>query len=105
MQVNNKLLQKRLELRAKKNADYAREGDPYWNFRLVEEMTDIPAWVGVYIRLLDKVSRIGTFIRNRYVGMKVDDEKVEDTLMDLCNYADIMYELYEIWRRKQKEKS
>lgn len=90
------LIKKRLELRRKKNADYAKENDIYWNFRLVEETTGIPAWIGVYVRLCDKVSRIGTFIRNSYKGMKykVEEERLEDTMMDLCNYADIMMELY-----------
>jgi hypothetical protein len=86
------LMKKRLELRRKKNADYAKADDIYWNFRLVENATGIPAWVGVYVRLCDKIARIGRFIEKGHY--EVEDERVEDTMMDACNYSDIMYELY-----------
>ena len=37
------------------------------------------------IRLGDKLNRLDSFALNQQ--MQVDDEKVEDTLMDLANYA------------------
>ena len=37
------------------------------------------------IRIGDKLNRLESFAKNK--DMKVSDEKVEDTLMDLANYA------------------
>lgn len=37
------------------------------------------------IRLNDKLNRLESFAKNK--DMHVNDEKVEDTLMDLANYA------------------
>ena len=68
-----------------KNHDYAGKGDPLKNFKLCAHLAGIPAWHGAYVRLLDKVSRVGSFIESGELHVK--SEKIADTLLDLANYA------------------
>lgn len=51
------------------------------------------------IRLGDKLNRLESFAQKK--DMKVDDERVEDTLMDMANYA--IMTLVEMNMRKKKE--
>ena len=68
-----------------KNHDYAGEKDPLLNLRMCEQ-AGIPAWVGISsVRIADKFSRIRNFFDTNTV--KVKTESVEDTLVDLANYA------------------
>jgi len=85
-----KLLDKIAELHSAKNHDYAGD-DPLSNFMLSEKM-GIPAWKGVLVRISDKVSRLWSFAKKG--EYKVQDEKVEDTLMDLAVYAIITILLF-----------
>jgi hypothetical protein len=64
--------QRGLELFKKKNKDY---GDAYKEYGLV----------GVLVRLEDKIKRCLS-ISNSGITL-VDDERLEDTLLDLHNYA------------------
>jgi len=77
-------------LMGRKNADYATGGDvredAFKNFRKSEEVTSIPVEVGILIRLSDKIARLGRLLQEGYKP-QVDDEKVEDTLLDIVNYA------------------
>lgn len=61
-----------LELFKRKNADY---GDAFAKFGVV----------GVLVRIEDKINR-ALSISNTHVTL-VNDEKLEDTLLDLHNYA------------------
>lgn len=71
-----------LEISKNKNADYAGNGDPFRNFTSVgHEWTEI----GFYTRMMDKMSRIKSFIQNGTLHVK--DESVKDTLQDLMNYC------------------
>lgn len=51
------------------------------------------------IRLGDKLNRLESFAQKK--DMKVEDESVEDTLMDMANYA--IMTLVEMNMRKKKE--
>lgn len=51
------------------------------------------------IRLGDKLNRLESFAQKK--DMQVDDESVEDTLMDMANYA--IMTLVEVNMRKKKE--
>lgn len=51
------------------------------------------------IRLGDKLNRLESFAQKK--DMQVDDESVEDTLMDMANYA--IMTLVEMNMRKKKE--
>ena len=48
-----------------KNDDYANPTDFYANFRLSEQ-AGIPMFIGIHVRLLDKISRLNSFISRFY---------------------------------------
>lgn len=70
-----------------KNADYAGPGgdDPFANFRRTEAMGIAKTEAGMLVRMVDKLSRISTFLEAGQLQVK--DESVEDTLVDLANYS------------------
>ena len=62
-------------------------------------MADIPAWKGVAIRIGDKFSRLMSFVKQE--ELKVKDESIRDTLIDMANYALICAVLYDEAKDKQ----
>ena len=81
----NELAQAMCELYEKKNADY---GDSF-NISL-----DKYGIIAALTRMSDKFNRVENIILNKdddgnpvFNNVKVQDEKVEDTLIDLANYA------------------
>lgn len=66
-----------------KNNDYSPEG-AFGNFAESEKV-GVPGWKGAFIRLQDKYTRACNLIKGK--EMKVADEKLEDTLIDMANYA------------------
>ena len=75
-----------------KNHDYAGVGDPLRNFRMCEAQ-GLPAWKGCLVRITDKVSRLQSFARQG--ELRVKDESVADTLLDLAVYALLCRILFE----------
>lgn len=73
-----------LEVAFAKGHDYATAEDPLSNMRGCTEI-GVPASVGVYIRMMDKWSRLTEFVKKGV--FEVEDEKLFDTLIDFCNYA------------------
>ena len=82
------LLFKMAEIHEIKNKGYGI-GDPLGNFKLCEQI-GIPAWKGCLVRMGDKWARLNNLV------IKVDNpefqdvvgmESLEDTLIDLANYA------------------
>lgn len=82
------LLIRMAEIHEIKNKGYGI-GDPLGNFRECERF-GIPAYKGCLVRMSDKVTRIYNLVK------KLDDpayqdaikmESIEDTLLDLANYA------------------
>ena len=61
------------------------------NFR-TSELAGIPAWKGVAMRLGDKFSRLMSFCKQE--ELKVADESIGDTLIDMANYALICHILF-----------
>lgn len=73
----------------KKNADYAGVGgDPFSNFTKVQYLGIASTEQGFLTRMNDKFSRLISFVSKGF--LKVSDETVEDTLLDLANYCLIM---------------
>lgn len=66
----------------KKNHDYASLEDPYRNFRLFGKF-------GILVRLGDKFARLRSF--EEQGELKVEDESIRDTLLDIINYAVLYY--------------
>jgi hypothetical protein len=72
-----------------KNADYTGESqDPFLNLNMVEKFEVSTTETGIFTRMLDKFTRISSFIKKGV--LKVKDETVEDTLFDLANYCILM---------------
>jgi len=73
------LTTKMLEITTKKNNDYGGTSDPFKNFRSFEEL-------GILVRMSDKFARLRTAIVEKR-AFEVADESIEDTCLDLANYA------------------
>ena len=78
-----------LDTAQRKNADYAKEADPFNNFRLVEAMGVCDVQTGIMVRLSDKFSRMGNLLKDGAVN-EVKDESVDDTIRDAINYLAIL---------------
>lgn len=68
-----------------KNHDYAMgqgTSDPFANFRA-------HGLLGIHVRMSDKMARLLTYIKAG--ELKVQDENIKDTLVDLINYAVLAY--------------
>jgi len=76
-------------LHKRKNQDYGSEEDPFANVRASQEF-GVPDWLGSIIRANDKMTRLKTFARKRTLA----NETVEDSLLDLANYAVIALVLF-----------
>jgi len=92
------LLENMKEVHDMKRHDYASKEDVFKNFRTCE-MADIPAWKGCAIRIGDKFSRLMSFVKQE--ELKVKDESIRDTLIDLANYAIICAILYDETKEKE----
>jgi hypothetical protein len=76
-----------------KNHDYAKIDDPLSNLKLMALLDFLPAWKSVVVRLGDKFSRLVEFAKKE--TLKVKDESLLDTCLDLANYALLCAVLYE----------
>lgn len=77
MEIYQKTLEKMTKLYKSKNSDYGDSvSDTYQRF-------GIDAFL---VRMYDKLNRLYSLTREKSVS-EVKDEKIEDTLIDLANYA------------------
>ena len=95
------LLETMKETHDAKRHDYANDEDVFANFRTCEA-AGIPAWKGCCIRIGDKFSRIMGFAKKE--KLKVKDERIKDTLIDMANYALIALILYEEQAEEERQK-
>ena len=74
----------------KKNHDYAGKGgeQPFANFERTESMGVCSTEQGFLVRVIDKVSRLSTFVSAG--ELKVDNESYEDAILDIINYMVLM---------------
>lgn len=78
------------QIMEKKNRDYtggADKEDCFHNFKLGEALSIGSTEQGIAFRLLDKFSRIGTFIKKGNFEVM---ESIEDTVIDSINYLVIL---------------
>lgn len=76
----------------RKNSDYTGDvTDPFKNFRMIEDMGVCSVEAGIVTRLTDKLMRMSGFVKNGV--LQVQDEKIEDTAIDLAVYS-IIFALY-----------
>jgi len=89
LDYHNTMVKRMTDIVAKKNADYTgNNDDAFANFKQVEDLGIASAEQGFLTRMTDKLSRINTFVKKGVYS--VTDESVEDTLLDLANYAILM---------------
>jgi hypothetical protein len=81
------LLDRMRDIHDRKNADYAVKGDPLQNFRECER-AGIPMCDGILTRLSDKYARLMVTSKlEKAGGSPAVAETIEDTLLDMANYA------------------
>ena len=87
------LCSKARELMKRKNADYAgRKGnEPFANFTRCEAMGICSTEQGFLVRMTDKMSRLSSFVDAGVFEVK--DESLEDTIVDIINYA-VLFQSY-----------
>lgn len=103
LEYHSKTLQRMTDTTKAKNHDYAGNGDdPFSNFRQVQLLGLCSAETGFVTRMTDKLSRIISFIKNG--TLKVKDESVQDTLIDLANYCILMAAYLESEKLDSKNK-
>jgi hypothetical protein len=89
LSLHKKTCDQALELMKRKNHDYSGGQDgthPFLNFTRCESMGVCTTEQGFLVRMTDKMSRLSTFC-DTGGRLKVEDEKLEDTIQDLINYS------------------
>ena len=89
--IHQELCRKALNLMQKKNHDYAGKSglEPFANFTRAEAMGITTTEKGMMVRLLDKMSRLSSFMDSG--TFKVENEKLEDTILDVINYSILLH--------------
>lgn len=93
LKLHEEICLKARELMAKKNHDYsgaADTEDAFQNFRFIEATGATTSEIGIFTRLCDKVKRLGGAVARGQSRLQVSDESLEDTIIDLINYAIIL---------------
>ena len=75
-----------IEIMESKAKDYAKDVDPFANFRACEQF-GIPLERGILVRISDKISRINNLFDKE---ADVVDESIDDTIRDAINYLNII---------------
>jgi hypothetical protein len=83
-----------------KSADYATGSDPFANFNRGEILGFATAEEGLMLRVVDKISRISTFLHRG--ELKVENESVADSVMDVINYMVLLHGMLEDKSKKDK---
>jgi hypothetical protein len=91
LKMHEMICEKGRSLMRKKNADYAGNGgnEPFANFTRVEAMGICSTEQGFLVRMTDKMSRLSSFVESGKLA--VENESFEDTIIDIVNYAVLMY--------------
>lgn len=91
LNTHETLCNKSRALMRKKNADYAggRGVEPFANFTRCEAMGICKTEAGMLVRMTDKMSRLSSFLESG--KFEVADESLEDTTLDIINYAVLLY--------------
>lgn len=84
-----------------KNQDYADGEDPFQNFRMVEDAGLCSLEQGIAVRMSDKLQRVFNLLPEG-VEAAVNDESLDDTLLDLMNYANILLTYRKMERSKNQ---
>jgi len=99
-QLHAELCNRSLILMKQKSADYATGSDPFANFKRGEILGFATAEEGLMLRVVDKISRISTFLQRG--ELKVENESVADSVMDVINYMVLLNGMLEDKSKKAK---
>ena len=90
------------DIMKKKYHHYAGKGGetPFANFERCESMGVCSTEQGFLVRVIDKVSRLSTFVDAG--KLKVDNESYEDAVLDIINYM-ILFSGYVSSKQEQKD--
>lgn len=83
------IIKKAKSLCDNKNTDYAQTQEPFSNFEMVEALKICDTSTGILVRISDKIARISNLLK-RNGSRAIEEEKVEDTMLDLINYSVIL---------------
>ena len=91
VKLHGQLITEAHHLMVRKNKDYAgRSGEePFANFTRVEAMGICSTTKGFLVRRTDKMSRLSSFADAGTFA--VADESLRDTVLDIINYAILLY--------------
>ena len=89
--LHEELCKEALDLMKRKNHDYAgNKGiQPFANFERCEAMGICKTEQGFLVRIVDKLSRLSTFVSCG--KLKVENEGYKDAIVDIINYAVLLY--------------
>ena len=87
------IIKKAKSLCDNKNTDYAQTQEPFSNFEMVEALKICDTSTGILVRISDKIARISNLLK-RNGSRAIEEEKVEDTMLDLINYSVILLSYY-----------
>lgn len=73
------------EILCAKNKDYSEDSDPFKNFKAAE-LVGLTVEQALLLQMTNKLSRVG----NLLMGKEIKHESIQDTLIDLSNYAYIL---------------
>lgn len=82
-----------VEMNRRKRADYAKDGDPFSNFKTTSAMLSLNGFgpaEAAYFNVLQKVARLQSLRVNGRMA-ETANESVTDTYLDLAVYAIILY--------------
>lgn len=86
LEFHKRCTEKMYEITKNKNTDYCHSTDnAFSNFSIVSSVGIASTEQGFLTRIMDKICRINSFVQKGF--LKVSDESVEDTLLDLANYC------------------
>jgi hypothetical protein len=91
LKLHEELCKEALNLMKRKNHDYAgNEGvQPFANFERCEAMGICATEQGMLVRIVDKLSRLSTFVSCG--KLQVENESYKDAIVDIINYCVLLY--------------
>lgn len=95
LELHQRLTGNARSLMERKNHDYSGGADALdalANFRQASNLNLCNLPQSVLVRLTDKVSRLATATHK---DLQVEDEKIEDTILDLINYSVLLYAAFQ----------
>lgn len=93
LHIHKELCDRACILMKQKSEDYATGSDPFANFKRGEILGFATAEEGLMLRVVDKISRISTFLKKGH--LTVENESVADSILDIINYMVLLQGMLE----------